>query len=293
MTRTDIHRPSAIIPDDYEFVAYDYYGPSDGMDMYLNAHRAAFREHRARTGGTFSQHDHGGSCHVCGASALFVAKFYHAKTNNYVVTGEDCAAKMEMGSPAAFRRFREGVAGAREAAAGKRKAEQTLIDAGLGAAWAIYSTPRNGDRQISYDESTIYDIVGKLVKYGSVSDKQMAYLGRLLQKLAEAPARAEARAAEQAAAAPVPRTDDRIAIDGVVLTVKVQESQFGEVTKMLVKHETGWKVWGTVPSAIYGVKAGDRVRFVAGIQVSDRDPKFGFFTRPAKAERFEREEVAA
>jgi hypothetical protein len=285
MTRTDIHRPSAINPADYVFIAYDYYGPhSDGMQF----DRLAFHRHREQTGGTFSSHDHGGSCHVCGATALFVAKFYHAKTNTYVVTGEDCAEKMGMGDPAAFRRFRDSIGSQREALAGKAKAKTTLEAAGHGEAWAVYVSDRgNGDRQVSWEESTLRDIVGKLVKYGSISDKQMDFIGRLLVKLAQAPVVAAARVAEEEAAAPVPTTDARVAIEGTILTIKQQESQFGVVTKMLVKHADGWKVWGTVPSAISGVDRGARVRFVAGIQRSDRDPKFGFFTRPAKAEVLE------
>src|SRR5674476_177968 len=68
-TRTDIHRPSVIIPSDYQFVAFDYYGPDNGFMCITE--QQAFRAHVAQTGGKFSDHDHGGTCDVCGASALY------------------------------------------------------------------------------------------------------------------------------------------------------------------------------------------------------------------------------
>lgn len=68
--------------------------------------------------------------------------------------------------------------------------------------------------------------------------------------------------------------------------------RFGQTYKMVVRDDRGFKVWGTVPSAIagdvlpwnyYGVT---RVRFIADIDASDREDSFdfGFFKRPRKAE---------
>jgi hypothetical protein len=42
-------------------------------------------------------------------------------------------------------------------------------------------------------------------------------------------------------------------------------------------------VWGTVPASIDNVQRGALVEFTATVQVSDNDPKFGFFKRPSKA----------
>jgi len=277
-TRTDAHRPSAINPLDYQFVAHDYYGSAFGMDEALKGERNAFRAHMASTGGKFSGHEHGGTCFVCGAAAMYVAKFFHPKSNTYIVTGEDCANKMHMGDARAFRSFRDKVGEVREAAAGKLKAQKTLDAAGLNKAWDIYVAGANTDA-----EMIVRDIVAKLVKYGSISEKQEAFIARLLRQIADAPAIAAQRAAEKEAALPVPVSTDRMLVQGKVLTLKEQESMYGTQLKMLVAHDHGWKVWGTCPSGLRDVvKVGDRVQFTAAVQVSDKDPKFGFFSRPTK-----------
>jgi hypothetical protein len=49
---------------------------------------------------------------------------------------------------------------------------------------------------------------------------------------------------------------------------------------MLVEHADGWKVWGTIPASLIKAHRGDKVRFDTAITRSDRDPKFGFFSRP-------------
>lgn len=94
----------------------------------------------------------------------------------------------------------------------------------------------------------------------------------------------DALAEREAAKRPV--VEGRHEIQGAVLTVKVQESQFGSSLKMLVEVD-GYKVWGTVPADLYGVDRGDRVAFTATVEASDDDPSFGFFKRPSKARRLD------
>jgi hypothetical protein len=281
MTRTDIHRPSAINPCDYDFVAMDYYGPADFGDSYLASHRQAFREHMARTGGTFSQHNHAGSCHICGAAAMYVAKFHHLPTNTYIVTGTDCADNMEMGNPEAFKRFRKGCIEHGKTAKAKAAAKLFLEQAGVAIAWDIYAATERSAFQ--NEESIITDIVGKLVKYGSVSEKQVAFVQKLVGLIAARAERTVQRAAETAAAAPLPAFTGRVRIEGTVLSTKTVEGAYGTQFKMLVQHADGWKVWGTIPSSIE-VARGDRVAFEAKVEASQDDAKFGFFSRPTKAQ---------
>src|SRR5665647_1585506 len=140
-TRTDIHRPSVIVPADYSFIACDSLY-SNAMDVsFIRAQRAVIADHQARTGGAWSNHEHGGTCHVCGAAAMYLAVYHHTPTNTYIQTGEDCADKMSLGQPAAFRCIREQVARDREAQAGKRKAQTVLAAADLSAAWTVFTTP--------------------------------------------------------------------------------------------------------------------------------------------------------
>jgi hypothetical protein len=278
--RTDAHRPSAIIPADYRFVACDYYGPM--AELWLVGDRAAFRADMERTGGRYSGHEHGGTCHICGAHAMYVAKFHHAQSNTYIVTGMDCAEKMDMGDAIAFRSIRKRVAAGRKAQRGVAKAEGILAEAGLTAAWTIYrAQPVDGEGQ---EESTVRDMVGRLVQYGSISEKAMNWLRVLVTE--RIPGRAERKArfaAEAEAALPVPASDQRQTVVGTVLSIK--EGHFGP--RMLVKHADGWKVFGSVPTAIAGIKPGSRVQFDALIKRSDRDEKFGFFSRPTKVSEIE------
>ena len=277
--RTDIHRPSAIEPLDYEFVGFDYLG-NRADPTTIMAERAAIHAHMARTGGRYSQHAHGGSCHICGASALYTALHYHAKSNTYVRTGLDCADKLGCGDAEAFR---VKIERAIEAYAGKRKAQATLEAEGIAKAWTIYTTPVTG-RDTTYEERTIADIVFKLVRYGSISDKAMGYLKALVDKVDRAveiaAERIARRAAEDAAAAPVPTDGERRLIRGTVISIK--EGDFGP--RMLVKTAEGFKVFGAVPSIIRdGLTRGVAVEFYATVRPSNDDPKFGFFSRPTKA----------
>lgn len=289
MARKDIHRPAAIEPADYEFVAFDYLpsSPGDlGAAMFLAEQRKAKRAHMERTGGVYSGHEHGGLCHICGSvNAIYSASFYHAKSNRYIKTGLDCAQKLEC---AGIDAFKKNVKKAKEAAAGKRKAQAILQEKGLGKAWELYVGDTARDRELTRDENTLFDIVSRLVKWGNISDKAAAFLGQLLDRIERAPEiaaeKAAAKALEMANAKPVPRSEGRVLVKGEVLSIKEQELMYGVQIRMLVKSEDGFKLFGSVPSAILDkVERGSVVEFNASIKPSDDDKFFGFFSRPSKA----------
>ena len=280
MARTDTHRPSVIEPADYVFVSFHDHRPEAAIAQI--AEQDAFRAHRARTGGKFSTHDHGGVCHICGnANALTVARFWHSPSNTYVEVGETCAEKLWSGERSDFASFRAKVAAGVEAAAGKAKAQRVLTEAGIAAAWGVYQSDWADDG--GNEESIIRDIVGKLVRYGSISDKQVTFLAKLLGQIEGRAALAAEREAEAAAALPIPATKGRVTVDGIIVSRKLVEGYYGNAIKIIVKSDDGWKVYGTEPSSVEA-KVGDRIRFDAAITVSDDDPKFGFFKRPTKAE---------
>jgi hypothetical protein len=282
--RTDTHRPSAINPADYDFVACDYLG--GGIDaIEFQPERVAFREHMTRTAGKFAEHHNNGSCHICGAAALYVARYHHVPSNTYITTGMDCAEKMEIGEAVLFASFRKRIRAGLKVAAGKRKAQELLNANELAAAWVIYTNPTGNDRNdmIKREEAVIYDIVGKLVRYGTISDGQTNYLRVLLGQIERRAEVERQRRAEQESADPVPVTSDRVSVAGVVLTTKMHEGDFGPVRKMLVKCDAGYKLYGSVPRELSGELKGARVEFTARIQRSPDDVKFGFFSRPTKA----------
>jgi hypothetical protein len=51
---------------------------------------------------------------------------------------------------------------------------------------------------------------------------------------------------------------------------------------MLIKTDAGYKLWGTVPSAMPHPERGDRVSLEALVVPSKDDTKFGFYSRPSK-----------
>ena len=282
--RTDTHRPAALNPSEYEYVAPEQVRGVQQGDLaaceFQLAMRERIRQHMARTGGTYSHHSHGGNCMVCGnAMATYTVLFYHRPTNTYVRMGERCAehvdASYDRSECAALRREHKHYA---EFLAGKTKAQGVLAAAGVADAWAIYETAGQWpDDNCASQRHTVRDIVGKLVRYGSVTDKQLGLIGLMLTRIADAPAIEARRAAERAAAADAPKGRHTFTV--IVLSRKVQESDFGDVTKMLVRHESGWRAYGTEPRAIE-VKRGDVLSLTATFEPSEKDTKFAFFARP-------------
>lgn len=125
------------------------------------------------------------------------------------------------------------------------------------------------------EQGLAYDL---LVGYAIPTDAQIA-------KLREIKAQREER---EAARRPV-ITGKAIQIEGEVISKKEHFSYYGHreqmTYKMVVRDDRGFKVWGSVPSAL-DIAKGDRVRFIADIDASDREDSFdfGFFKRPRKAE---------
>jgi hypothetical protein len=91
--------------------------------------------------------------------------------------------------------------------------------------------------------------------------------------------------ARTADAEPVPVTRERIVITGEVIKVAVQENDYGSRDVMTVEDDRGFRLWGSVPSSLdFDEIKNKRITFSATVTPSDRDPKFGFFKRPTKAE---------
>lgn len=283
--RTDIHRPSVIIPSNYAFVGCRPNVTFMSDFDFISFERKRIEEHMKSTGGKWANHDHGGSCHVCGAWAMSTVVWYHFPTNTYIQTGETCADKMEISADEAeqFNLFRSSLTHQWKAQAGKMKAKTTLEQLELSKCWDIHMEDDMEIRKdYRYEEHTIGDIVSKLVQYGDISENQIAFLKTLLEKIEKREEIEAQRKAEHEAAKPLPNCDKRFNIVGKVLTVKEQEDYYGYSTKMLVQHDDGWKVWGTVPSLLMPLERGSIVSFDASVKPSPDDPKFGFYTRPTK-----------
>lgn len=303
--RTDPHRPGALVPGDYEYVAPEHLrimGPDD-VQALLEA-RERIKAHMAQTGGTYSRHEHGGNCGVCGnVNAIWTVLFYHRPTNTYVRMGQECAMQVDSAAWEGMDRLQRAVKDAEARRAGKAKAQATLAELGLEAAWAVRESVGERARAaqvrwenatdaeqndpyapqfepgISRDEYTVADMVLKLIRYGSLSEKQVAFLRTLLARIEQRPAIEAARKAEREAAQPVPK--GRVEFDAEVLKVRHEDYGYNRTAiKVLLKSADGWLAWGTLPSGAYGAERGAKLRLRATLQPSDTDPKFGYFQRP-------------
>lgn len=278
--RKDIHRPSAIITADYEFVAC--MTDRNDADFSILSERPVLMSFMERTGATYANHDHGGTCMVCGAGALDYAVFHHAATNKLVCMGMDCAAKMDMGVDAQFRSFKDRVKAGIAAKTGKAKAQALLADRDMTQAWTIFTD--NGADFSKFEEFTIRDLVQKLVAYGALSDKQWEFLGKLIGQFTARPAKEakiEAEKAEQrATSAHIGKVGDRREFTLQIVATKTYETQYGPQTVNICKDEAG-------NSVIYkGNHLGDRgttVRVKATVKAHDeRDGiKQTIINRPA------------
>jgi hypothetical protein len=229
MTRTDIHRPSAIIPADYQFIVFRYIGPNPSEEMHNSGWRAIMEAHRAKTGGKYSNHEHGGTCCVCGAGAMYLAIFYHAKTNTYLKVGETCADKMDF-SAEGFSLFRKAAKAEAGRIAGKVKAQQTLATTDDAALWDIWSANHAATVDVPREEGIIVEMVNKLIKYGSISEKQLAFARTLAERIAGRAALKAQRAAENASSAFVGAVGDRRDFDLTCQWFKTFETAYGMLT---------------------------------------------------------------
>jgi hypothetical protein len=284
--RNDIHAPSKIKPEDYEFVALEHVKIEGVGDCHIvMQNRKAIQTHMEGTGGTYSGHDHGGNCDICGAWAVYTALFHHPGTNVYIRTGMTCADKMGWGLGEQFRAYRRACKKALANKAGKAKAISILDKNDLGDLWPIYlgTDEQEIDRAILDAQYTVRDIIGKLVRYGSISEAQMGFLRSLKKRIEDWPRIKAEREAERASAEDCPT--GRMVIEGTVVKTSVKEYGHFERVVMTVKADSGFLVWGTIPEVVSsGIQRGQRIRFTGTIEPSDADPKFGFFQRPAKAE---------
>lgn len=131
-----------------------------------------------------------------------------------------------------------------------------------------------------------------LHEWGRLTENQEAAVRKAM---ARAEKREVERNAEWEAAADCP--EGRVEVTGVILSVDIRETAFGSQWKMLVRDDSGFKVWGSIPQKLKEQTEtflnhqffdgtdlkGKRVSFIAAITPSKDDQKFGFLKRPTKA----------
>lgn len=273
--RTDVHSPKNFRPQDYSFVDFYYIGNDEWGRAANSEYTAKYIRDNRHVG------PHGlGKCDHCGTWYAYGAIFQHEPTGGWIAVGHDCAqGRFQCPDDFTFRRnyIAKVVAGQRMAGK-KAAAVQALFDAheDLAAAfewgnevtdllnsdgmvepdedgYGYQATPegRTYRRLVGYNANVLTDMEEKLRRYGSLSDKQIAFALKLYtegqKKLADAKRIVEEVAAMQ------PLEAGRREVEGEIVSVKTEEGYHyhsPSVTKMLVKLDSGHKVYATVPAAI-------------------------------------------
>lgn len=305
MTRTDIHRPSSpdFDPEAYRLVdVYDLHWDS-------NDHRDLNKavEELAEQG--VVQAPHSAGCGHCGQTNLrYVALLVRDDANEWIFVGQDClVGRFTSMTKARFAELRKAAELERQKQAVKAS-WLAFCEKNPAMAYASYAdnislAMRQQARELGlntakrHDDDHLFasgtnwglgvmeDIARKTRRYGEASAKQVALIERVLGELETKwnayLAREVAKLSEPAAA---PLTAGRQVLEGVVLSAKWYDNDFGGSLKMTVKLDDGQRVFGSVPASIDNVDKGDRVRFTATVEPKDEEPDFGYFKRPAKGE---------
>lgn len=300
MTRTDPHCPSNFKPSDYRY-AFAFAGahsidgwpiPPFNMEMAIHAMRSGRRPIIPLESGDPRGVLH---CDVCGAHFIHGEAWEHAPTGEIVFLGHTCAAKYEMhASDPAFER---AIAGHRS-----RVIRRLEMLARIDRARRFLRDKPELRAAMRSKHRIVRDLVNKTLHYGDLSEKQVALAIKIAREERERAKQDEIDFAE------IPATAARMTVQGRIIAAKWKESfRGGEVLKALVAAELPdgrlIKVWGTVPRlicdravelrreedldpymGIQDVLRNRRVRFVAKVERSRDDARFGFWGRPTGGE---------
>lgn len=283
MKRKDIHRPSAVNPEEYEYVAYSAPG-INATDYSLAGEITRQREivdaHMAKTGGSWANHRHGGTCYICGASASYLVIFFHSPSKTYVKVGETCAENLDWSSDG-LNLFRKAVRRQIEIDKGKKRAQRLLAEVGLSKAYEIYEAPGNFKNDDAWREKmTIRDVVRTVAKYGSLSTKQQNYLRLLLDRSGNKKEMEDQKKAAHDALPDIEEGRREIVAEVVFIRYYGEEETAWPGVKLLAKLSEGNSIFGSCPAAFCSRQPGEKIQFTATIVKSQKDPKFGFFKNP-------------
>lgn len=166
-----------------------------------------------------------------------------------------------------------------------------IVDFGDKLCGKYFGSLKNGQLKWIMDTGLLSDQNGTMrmrllnrLEVAAIAIKQLIDSG-ILEYKDPSEERLERMAERKAQSEPV--IEGRIQISGEVVSIKEQESIYGITTKMLVRDDRKFNVWGTVPSSIYDVEVGQRVEFTATVEASTDDETFGFYKRPSKAKLME------
>ena len=268
-------------------------------------------EHQVRDEAAWTRYEQIGAdstfmckCDCCGNRLIYACVVEHTPTGVFYHIGRDCFGNVEclqqnahwvsMTGDMLVTRVAAGKKAAKERKAGDVRELKFFTE--FSDLRRVFDFAKNPPIQqghpsygkISWAVATLGDMHGTIRRFGKLSHKQFDLARKLhtesLDKIEQDRDRAEqlAAAVEAGFRAPV----GRVAVEGVVVSTKWVDSDFGGSTKCLVDFGNGTRAWGTLPSSVETGK-GDRVRFRASFELSDKDPLFSFYKRPTNWERLD------
>lgn len=269
-TRTDIHSLKNAQYDMYEFVTCFYTGSDPfALEAYMcdNQEYRRILNHAIAQGTLFA--GGGGGCDHCGAYYAHGVMMQHIETGEYIRIGHTCGSNF-----ACYKNAQDArkCVNKRLARIKKENAYQAKCKADRDA--VLQDNP-GLEEALLVDNQITADICARFMQCGRLSHKQIALLYRIHSQL-YAPV-------QQFPTSPVVEGKG-VEITGEVLSVKEKETMYGWQWKMLIRDDRGFKVWGTLPSALNDAERGTRVTFIANVEKSKDDDTFGFFKRPRKAQ---------
>lgn len=276
MSRIDLHRPSVMIPAQYSFVTtfaharFDLDGELvdegfgfDEVDAFLSTHTGAVFGNARR-------------CGSCGAQFLQGALWVHGPSGEALFTGRDCADNMMLVADwTAVEVAAKRAADLRKLAVQrtiKAKAIADLFAANEGLEDALGTSYTGGRRH-----RILADLSSRLRQWGGLSPAQIS----LAFKIAAEVEVRNTQPQEVLIAAP----SGRVKLTGNVVSLKVQESDYGTVIKATVRVESPdgvWYCWVSQPSAAAWSR-GDTVTVKATVKPSDDRLGWGWGSRPTLA----------
>ncbi len=274
MTGRDVHSPANMISAQYVCIGGFYQGTNqDIADAYGNETSATLDQLDTSTyHGNYARNK---SCDHCGARFAHGVVFKHQPTGDLIAVGHICAN--DHFGAGDWQRLRQRYE--REAArARKAKARNRRV---LAAAEAFLAAHNGLAAALETDHHITRDLKAKLFQWGGLSSRQLD-LAHKLAKEAARPAKVE-----HYCAAP----KGRQAIEGLVLSCKDRQSDWGWSTKLLLlvgdpsTPPGAFKVWVTKPRQLRTahVERGVRIRMTCTITPTDRDPTFAIGKRPTNA----------
>lgn len=277
-TRTDVHRPSALVTENYDF-AYAYDSRPEWGD---GGERIAMVNHYLEQGYRFGGVS-GGGCDHCGNQNLrYIAVLLHQPSRTMIRVGETCLDNRFSVATAEFQKLRLESKLNRERATRAQRVETFLA-----ANPALVPLTERPQSEIVAASEFLSDIGDKILQGKELSERQIEAAIRVHAQQIEFAQRKAARAAEEQAAKDAgliePAPTGKAVVTGTVLSTKLQESQYGNTWKMLVKDDRGFKVWCSIPAAIADAAKDMRVTFSITLEPSKDDPYFSFGKRPTKA----------